>query len=1193
MKKRFRKITAVLLAAIMVCAMFCEGVLSSNAAIFDNNVVGTQSRRYNFNSNYYISGNWRDDIISVAYAQNNKTQSDLGYTEYWCADFVCDCASLAGVSGFPISGSCTDLLSKLKSWKGESNWHSYSSGYTPQKGDIVFFSDSSNDDYDCDHVGLIYSDGFNSNGTINTIEGNTSGVSSSCVAVKTRSISYNKNISWLYVRGYYSISGGSNTNYDSYDPDNYRFPTRDIYYTSPVMTGDDVRWVQAVLQKLGYSIAVDGSFGPSSKSVVQSFQSDYGLDVDGSVGPATRQKLYDLWNNKKPVDLGTDFYALIINLPQWKTISCEAGDNVILNREPSPIKAEFIWRFERQSDCSYKIINMANRKVLDVQGASSTSGSNVIVHEDNGGDNQRWFIYGSAGDYRLKAKNTDCVLDVTGFGSADGTNIQMHTRLDSDAQKFAIWQYDYDFNLADLGVSFCAFIINAPIWKPISVARDNNVELKGERAPATANQVWRFEKQWDGSYKIISLSNECCLDVWDNSASSGANVQVHESNNGDNQRWYIFQRDGYYMLRSKNTFCMLDVTGFNSADGTNIQMHDENGTDAQKFSIYQIGNDYPIVSGSVYKEGNDFTAPLLKSSPWITLWNNGEGNLELQSEKSNSNYLWRFKRHTDGTYTISSCFDGKCITLENSSHTNGTNIGLTQNNDTDLQRWYIYNYKNSIIIQSKETGQYFDVNNNESASGTNVWAWDLNGNESQRFSIYRGEECKFKAPTLKSIEVTKGNANIIWSSVYGETNFNVKIWKNQINADEPCFLEKQLESETTSFSVKLPNGDYEALVEARNYFETLSSNYIKFNVSDNEDWDSGITGNCIWTFNKVTGELSITGNGRMDDYSTRSSVPWYKYRTEVKSVSFGSGVENVGNMAFASNSNLSDVTLSDTVTEIGKNSFLSCASLKSISSLEKIKTIGDSAFTYCDELDGLVFSDAIESIGSTAITSTAWYQKQPDGIIYLGKIAYKYKGQCPEEVRIKDGTQSINDSAFINRTTLKSIILPDSITEISRNAFSGCTNLTFVEFPQTLTSIKSCAFRNCTNLKGIVVPKNVTTIEEKALGYYYDKEDIKVEGFKFYGYSNTSAEIYAAENGFTFISLDIEYSVGDTNLDGIITISDVTAIQRHLVEFEPIPDELLKLADTNGDGEINIIDATHLQMYLAEYDGIVLGKQIE
>jgi hypothetical protein len=56
--------------------------------------------------------------------------------------------------------------------------------------------------------------------------------------------------------------------------------------------------------------------------------------------------------------------------------------------------------------------------------------------------------------------------------------------------------------------------------------------------------------------------------------------------------------------------------------------------------------------------------------------------------------------------------------------------------------------------------------------------------------------------------------------------------------------------------------------------------------------------------------------------------------------------------------------------------------------------------------------------------------------------------------------------------------------------------------------------------------------------------------------------------------------IGDTNLDGKITITDVTAIQRHLAELELFSDEQLVLADANGDGIINIIDATHLQKYL-------------
>ena len=67
-------------------------------------------------------------------------------------------------------------------------------------------------------------------------------------------------------------------------------------------------------------------------------------------------------------------------------------------------------------------------------------------------------------------------------------------------------------------------------------------------------------------------------------------------------------------------------------------------------------------------------------------------------------------------------------------------------------------------------------------------------------------------------------------------------------------------------------------------------------------------------------------------------------------------------------------------------------------------------------------------------------------------------------------------------------------------------------------------------------------------------------------------------------------SIGDINLDGKITIRDVTTIQRHIAELEVFTDDQLALVDTNGNGAVDINDATHLQKYLAEFN-VALGKQ--
>lgn len=51
--------------------------------------------------------------------------------------------------------------------------------------------------------------------------------------------------------------------------------------------GDDVAQLQRRLTQLGYSVAVDGVFGPQTERAVKSLQSDWGLKVDGIVGPQT------------------------------------------------------------------------------------------------------------------------------------------------------------------------------------------------------------------------------------------------------------------------------------------------------------------------------------------------------------------------------------------------------------------------------------------------------------------------------------------------------------------------------------------------------------------------------------------------------------------------------------------------------------------------------------------------------------------------------------------------------------------------------------------------------------------------------------------------------------------------------------------------------------------------------------------
>ena len=228
----------------------------------------------------------------------------------------------------------------------------------------------------------------------------------------------------------------------------------------------------------------------------------------------------------------------------------------------------------------------------------------------------------------------------------------------------------------------------------------------------------------------------------------------------------------------------------------------------------------------------------------------------------------------------------------------------------------------------------------------------------------------------------------------------------------------------------------------------------------------------VFYYEVKDGEAAITG--LVDEgYSGDLEIP--------KTIG-GYPVSSIGNYAFDDCAGLTGITIPDSVTSIGYGAFAFCYNLTSVTIGNSVISIGDYAFEECTRLTSIAIPDSVTLIGYRVLDDTPWYNNKSDGLVYAGKVAYKYKGDCPESVTIKEGTLGIAGGAFDNRWELTSIVIPDSVTTIGVRAFSWCNGLTSITIPDFVISIGDEAFNYCYNLTSVTLGGSVNYIGNEAFG---------------------------------------------------------------------------------------------------------------
>ena len=205
-------------------------------------------------------------------------------------------------------------------------------------------------------------------------------------------------------------------------------------------------------------------------------------------------------------------------------------------------------------------------------------------------------------------------------------------------------------------------------------------------------------------------------------------------------------------------------------------------------------------------------------------------------------------------------------------------------------------------------------------------------------------------------------------------------------------------------------------------------------------------------------------------------------------------VTSIGNNAFQDCSGLTSVTIPNSVTNIGFRAFYFCNSLTSVTVPNSVTSIGSYAFWNCSGLTSIDIPNSVTSIGDYAFNGTPWYANQPDGLVYAGMVAYKFKGTMPANtsITINEGTTEIASGAFSGCSGLTSVTIPNSVTSIGYQAFYGCERLTSVTIPNSVTSIGNWAFKDCSGLTSVTIGNSVTSIGKSAFSGCYSLTSIHI-----------------------------------------------------------------------------------------------------
>ncbi len=226
----------------------------------------------------------------------------------------------------------------------------------------------------------------------------------------------------------------------------------------------------------------------------------------------------------------------------------------------------------------------------------------------------------------------------------------------------------------------------------------------------------------------------------------------------------------------------------------------------------------------------------------------------------------------------------------------------------------------------------------------------------------------------------------------------------------------------------------------------------------------------------------------------------FKSNVNIRSVDL-TGVTRIGESAFISCSNLSNITFSNSLTIIGSHAFRYCTSLTRLEIPSSVTEIQSYAFDGCSNLTYIYLPSSVTTIGRYA------FDDCPKSTIYTnahsssGGWESNWKGSQPiyydfvsldATEDFKYVTQTYMGEQYVTITGLtatglnkKNLVIPDQIEGISdirliANLFNEFSELVSIDLGTGVTKIPTNCFANCSKLETVVLHNGVASIGQSA-----------------------------------------------------------------------------------------------------------------